>query len=103
MFKQCEKKCKNVKLIHDGMNSSYFIYLILNVLTLFCCCCFFIFVKIETLCSFQTYVVTQVVYFSGPYRKIRTVQGASQNAHFQRRPVELHNKYNNQVVSLETS
>ena len=49
------------------------------------------FVKIETLFSSQTYVVTQAVYLSGPYRKIRTAQGANQNAPFQRGPVQLYN------------
>ena len=42
--------------------------------------------RIKTLCSFQMYVLTQGVRLSGP------AQGANQNASFQRRPVQLHNK-----------
>ena len=49
-------------------------------------------VKIETLLSIQRYVVTQAVHLSGPYTKIRTAQGANQNAPFQCGPVQLYNK-----------
>ena len=41
-------------------------------------CCLLYVLKIET---------TQAVHLSGPYRKIRTAQGANQNALFQRGPL----------------
>ena len=75
-----------VKVRHPGLNSSYFINLIENILLCV--------VKIDTLLIHPNvccnYVVTQAVHLSGPYRKIRTAQGANQNAPFQRGPV--HNK-----------
>ena len=49
----------------------------------------FVFVKIETLCSFQTYIVPQVAHLSGVYRQIWTAEGANQIAPFQCRPVQL--------------
>ena len=71
-----------VRLGHHGLNSSYFINLIENIFAL---CC-------QNRNTLIYPNISHAVPLSGPYRKIRTTQGANHDAPFQRGPVQLYSK-----------